>query len=143
MKRRVGILVVAAVCLFLVPHTFAAARTPQYLPEQKVVGGIAYLSGGIGREEQKSLRAAAKQYDLQLTFTTDSGAYLAQVRVAIDDETGERLLEVNADGPIFLVRLPAGRYTISAVSHEHLVAQDVNVTGKGLTKLNLKWPPTE
>ncbi len=76
--------------------------------------GIKYVSGGIGVSSQQRLKALEPQFNLKLVFTLTEGQYLADVRVALRDKTGKLLLEHVTDGPIFMARVPAGSYTVSA-----------------------------
>lgn len=129
-----------ALTLGLAGSTAAGAQDTRYLPAPKTYEGIVYLTGGIGRQEQRAMRAAARQYDLELLFTDPRGAFLVDVRVAIDDADGNRVFETNAEGPIMLVKLPPGRYALSALSGERLLSRDVTVTGKAPAKVVLQWP---
>jgi len=111
------------------------------LPPQRIIRGIPYLSGGIGQDEQEAMKAAATRYDLLLTFVeSGSGAYISDVRVAIDNRLGERVFEISTDGPLLLVKLPVGRYTVSALNGEHLLSRKVNISGKLPTRVVLQWP---
>jgi hypothetical protein len=120
-----------------------AAQDARYLPEARTQGKVEFITGGIGRQEQRAMRAAAKRFDLELLFTDAGGAFLVDVRVAIDDMEGNRLLETTAEGPIMLVKLPVGRYALSALSGERLLSREVAVTGKSTVKVVLQWPPGE
>jgi len=122
--------------------TFAAPRAAD-LPQPKEVDGITWLSGGIGRSEQRALRAASSRYDIELTFSRSDGSFLTAVRVAIDDADGTRLLEANSEGPIFLVRLPPGTYDVAALWNEHLLSKKALVTGRSTVRLSFRWPPPE
>ena len=43
------------------------------------------------------------------------------------------------DGPIMLVKLPPGTYTIKATAGRDLVTQTVSVPAQGLREVNLRW----
>jgi len=111
------------------------------LPPAKIVGGIAYLSGGIGQDEQEAMKSVASHYDLLVTFVeSGSGAYISDVRVAIDNRMGERVFEISTEGPLLLVKLPAGRYTVSALNGERLLSRKVTVSGKSSSRVVFQWP---
>ncbi len=91
----------------------ALAADPSALPPAQTQNGITYVTGGIGETESNAMKAAAGHYDLMLTFAERSGAYLADVKVNIADRSGDSVLDL-VSGPILLVDLPAGRYTVRA-----------------------------
>lgn len=78
------------------------------LPEMQTENGIRYVCGGVGSDEAASLKQAAREHDLVLTFATREGNYLADVDVNIADARGRSLLATTCDGPIMLVDLPKG-----------------------------------
>ena len=91
---------VAALCLPL----YGIAS--DLLPERQ--NGIQFLSGGIGVEERNAMQAESKVYNLKLSFSLKDGAYIADVKVAID--SGKKpLVRTNSDGPLFYAKLPPGK----------------------------------
>jgi hypothetical protein len=98
------------------------------LPEKNTQNGITYVCGGVGSGEAASMKQAAPQYDLMLTFATKSGEYLADVNVDISDARGRSLLNTACDGPIMLVDMPkAGRYRVRAELAGHATSGIVQV----------------
>ena len=85
-------------------------------------GAVDYVSGGIGKEEADALKQHSADYSLTLEFAsarsaegdTSPGAYVADVRVDIRDAQGRPMLNTTSTGPLLLVRLPPGDYTIVA-----------------------------
>lgn len=67
-----------------------------------------FICGGVGVDDQQRMKAAARDYDLMLTFAAANGAYLADVDVEIRNSKGAVILAARCDGPIMLVDLPAG-----------------------------------
>lgn len=79
------------------------------------IGGRAFVSGGIGLDEREALAQLRNEYSLRVaTAVRGSGAYLAAVQVTIHDAAGRRVFEERPAGPILLVDLQAGRYTVEA-----------------------------
>ena len=77
---------------------------------------VAIVSGGVGKEEADAMRVAAADYPLQLTFVRNVGdrdEFIADVRLTIADTAGHVLVDQKS-GPLVLVRLPDGVYTVSA-----------------------------
>lgn len=85
-------------------------------------GAVDYISGGIGKDEADALKQQSADYPLTLEFAssrsadgdTNPGAYLADVDVDIRDAQGRPMLSTRSDGPLMLVRLPPGDYTVVA-----------------------------
>lgn len=72
--------------------------------------------GGVGSDESTRFRAEMKDHPLSLLFARPDGDYLADVEVNLTDASGKTVLEWKAGGPVCLVDLPAGRYTVRARS---------------------------
>ncbi|MBO9516218.1 MAG: carboxypeptidase regulatory-like domain-containing protein [Variovorax sp.] len=106
----------AAVCACVLAPWAAPAQTPVLAPSMKTMGAARYVCGGVGAEESNAMRAAMKDHPLSLLFARASGAYLADVDVTVKDAQGGTALAMRADGPVCLVDLPAGRYTVEAAS---------------------------
>lgn len=123
------------------PRT-AAATGLGIKPQTK--NGITYMCGGVGEEESAYMKeAAARDYDLMMTFAEKNGNYVADVAVEIKDARGKTLLEATCDGPIMLVDLPAaGGYRIHAETDGKAIDRTVLVKGdKGrLRQLTFAWP---
>ena len=75
--------------------------------------GIRYASGGIGAGERDELVLMLPDYNLKLVAAAQkSGAFLSDVRLAVLDARGAKVLETTLDGPWFVARFPPGRYTL-------------------------------
>ncbi len=90
------------------------AQAQSAMPPMKGEGAARYVCGGIGSDESTAMRAAMKSHPLSLLFSRPDGAYLADVQVAIQGDGAA--LNLRSDGPVCLVDLPAGKYTVRAVS---------------------------
>ena len=76
--------------------------------------GYGLMSGGVGIEARNQMMERANPYDLKLSFADRAGDYLSDVKVAIEDERGQRIVDTTAAGPWFYAELPAGKYDIKA-----------------------------
>ena len=103
------------------------------LPAMKVQGNARFACGGIGSDESNAMRAAMKDHPLALLFARAGGEYLANVEVTIKSAGGDTALEMRASGPVCLVDLPAGRYTIDAAMAGSAKSQTVTVGGGSKT----------
>ena len=93
-----------------------AVQAQSAMPQWKGEGAVRYVCGGIGSDESNAMRAAMKDHPLALLFARADGAYLADVQVDIKGADGAPSLALRASGPVCLVDIPAGRYTIDATT---------------------------
>jgi len=105
----------------------AAAHAQSPLPAFQSEGAGRFVCGGIGSDESGAMRAAMKDHPLSLLFARPDGGYLADVDVAIKDERGATAMAMRASGPVCLIDLPAGRYTVQATSGGATKRQNVSV----------------
>ena len=123
--------------LLLAAALQASAAT---LPQAKTENGVSYLSGGIGQDEAAAMRAEAKDYPLSMVFSAGKdNEYLAGVTVTIKDKTGKQVLNTASTGPILLVKLPAGRYSIAAERNGQTLRRTVQVNHHGDKRVNFHW----
>ncbi|QNK70572.1 carboxypeptidase regulatory-like domain-containing protein [Variovorax sp. PAMC26660] len=95
-----------------------AAQAQSAMPAWQGAGSVRYVCGGIGSDESTAMRAAMKDHPLALLFSRADGAYMANVGVAIKggDANTAAALALTANGPVCLIDLPAGRYTIDVTA---------------------------
>ena len=110
------------------------AQAQSAMPQWKGEGAVRYVCGGIGSDESNAMRAAMKEHPLALLFARSDGAYMADVQVDIKGADGAPSLALRANGPVCLVDLPAGRYTVeAAMSGGNVKSQAVTVGGGSKT----------
>lgn len=96
--------------------------------------GLMYLHGGVGALERQAMEEVRANSNLQLGFALEgSGAYVADVRVAIHDprQPDRRLLETVASGPWLYVKLPPGSYRVTAEMDRRPQSETVAVDAGG------------
>jgi hypothetical protein len=131
---RVIVLAVASIVTGL-----AAAAGPPAL-QTKSQGSITYVSGGVGDDQMAAMKALAPGFNLSLTFASaKTGEYLANSLVTIEDANGQVVLRDIADGPLFYVSLPPGRYTITAETDGSSQVRTVNITDRRMNRIVLYW----
>ena len=109
----------------------------------KTYGNVSYVTGGIGLDESETIKAAEKDFTLSLLFAqTKRGEFLSDVNVMIKDKAGKAVLEAQSDGPMLLVRLPAGTYQVNAEYEGKSLMKSVRVADKGVTRVGFVWQPT-
>ncbi|KAF1050295.1 carboxypeptidase regulatory-like domain-containing protein [Xylophilus sp.] len=92
----------------------APPAEPTAVPPLHGEGSARYRCGGIGIDESTAFRAATRQHPLSLLFAAPGGDYQANVTVRISDAKGNQALQLRADGPVCLIDLPNGSYTVEA-----------------------------
>lgn len=118
----------AAGCAVMAASAFAQQSAG--VPPLKTEGAARYACGGIGVDESTAFRAAAGQHALSLLFAAPGGDYQADVSVRISDAQGTQVLQLRADGPVCLIDLPGGSYTVEATP-ERGAAHRRSVTVEG------------
>ncbi|HJQ59043.1 MAG TPA: carboxypeptidase-like regulatory domain-containing protein [Vineibacter sp.] len=92
---------------------------------------VDFVTGGVGKDEAERFRAMAPRYALALEFGR-AGATRAEFEAFVDvtviDVGGVQVLKTEARGPFLLANLPAGRYTVRAVSEGQVKTRDVSIT---------------
>ena len=101
-------------CASLAPHAFAQGNTGA-IPAFVTQGALSYSCGGIGEAQSSAMTQAQSQFPLSLLFVAKGGAYLANVNVSVTNAQNATE-QFNAGGPICLLKLPAGNYTVSATA---------------------------
>ncbi len=81
-------------------------------------GDVKYVCGGIGSGQSTLMRQAMRNHPLSLMFVNTRGEFMASVEVSIKNNAGTEVLSIaSSNGPICLIDIPDGRYTIEAESH--------------------------
>ncbi|WP_233856164.1 carboxypeptidase regulatory-like domain-containing protein [Paraburkholderia sp. HD33-4] len=148
--RIASTLLVSAFTLVQAGVAVAQTATPQAaseihptgMPATQQQGDISFVSGGVGRDESTALRQARRQWPLSLQFTGPGASYVADVQVRIAKAGGTTVLDTTSKGPYMLVRLPQGRYTVSATYSGVTRKQTLNVHGNGSARATFAFPST-
>jgi hypothetical protein len=111
----------------------AQAQMNPAMPAMKSEGAVRYVCGGIGSDESTAMRGAMKSHPLSLLFARKDGTYLADVAVTLQDAGGAPVASLSASGPVCLIDLPAGRYTVEAAAGGVTLKESVSVGGSPKT----------
>ena len=130
-------LIATAIGLAGVLATTAQASAESALPAWKTSGELQYSCGGIGVDESTAMRAAMKSYPLALLFAAKNGDYLADVKV--DIASGGKNMQMTASGPVCLLKLPAGDYTVKATAEGGATQSEKVQVGKGAKTLDFRF----
>jgi len=126
--------------LFLLYILLAAVQGAK---AQGTSADVPTLSGGVGIESSGELRPQQRNFNLKFVFTLREGDYIADVAVKIAEPNGRVVLEKTADGPIFMVRLPAGHYVATLTYEGVTQTRKLAVREKGLRTEQLRWKRSE
>lgn len=137
--------VVATVGLFSGAAVAAAGATASAeAPPEQNFGAVNYRVGGVGLDEAQAMRQISTSYPLTLTFAERSsdghGMFTAGVDVQIVDASGAVRLETVAQGPMMLVDLPDGDYTVKADLNGDSKAHELSLRNGEPSKLVFVWP---
>jgi hypothetical protein len=121
----------------------AAPRAAMSLAERSQ-GSVSYVSGGIGEDQAAALRQAAANYSLTLELASAAGgprgAYVSNAKVDIWDASGKDVLDITAEGPLVLVKLPSGTYHVAVNWNGMQRDKTVTLGGERRQHLMLEFP---
>ena len=99
-----------------------------------------YLNGGVGADEQATMRRVATEFPLRITFSEGKdGQFLADVPMVIQDGGGNAIFALRKAGPMLFLVLPQGRYKVSAEFNGVTQTQQVSVEGRRGKDLHFHW----
>lgn len=104
---------------------------------QTTAEGVAILSGGVGDDAEAQMKQAAKDYNVRLVFSNRRGEYLADVPFTVTDARRQTVASGTSDGPLLYLRLPPGRYEVSAQLGGTPVKKRIQATARGRTATDL------
>ena len=135
-----------ALTLALVAATTAGAAEPDLskttldataasvLPKLQNANGIDYMNGGSGTEGVDYMKARGKEFSLQITFSRRGGEYSVAEKLVVAS-AGRELISVPDAGPLMMLKLPPGNYTVEATFKGVIEKRSVAV-GNGVTKVS-------
>ena len=104
-----------------------------------MVGNVSYVSGGIGEDSRERMKAFSAAFNLKLLLAYKSGSYMSDVDVVVADAKGKPLIKASSEGPIFMAKLPAGAYEVTATAVGQAQRQKVTVTNGRQAVLHFRW----
>lgn len=87
-----------------------------HLPPERVQGSVPFLTGGRTPEEEAAVKRAAQEWPLEVVFYERDGSKAKTVEnqpVTVTDANGKVVFDGVASGPVLLLKLPKGRYTVT------------------------------
>ena len=117
------------------PATDSGAPPP---PQVRSAGGVEYLNGGAGEESRAAIDAQRGEFPLRVVFSVGSGDYVVADHVDVRGARG-KVLGVDHVGPMLLVKLPPGDYTVTASYGGRTEQRKVRLA-RASTTVNVRWP---
>ena len=111
--------------------------------ERGTQNGIVFENGGCGIEPTDEIKAHAARFPVMLTFAWNEGNYLADVNIHVANAKGEAVLSLKEQGPIVLIDLPDGRYTVTVDRNGKSQSRKITVGRGSRTKAVFRWPRDE
>ena len=120
-------------------------RDDEKLAKAKAVdnGKVRYISGGIADSGMRAIDTEEHLYNLKMLFVSQ-GEYLADVNVKITDHKGNTVLDTKTKGPVLLVKMHPGHYTVSTTADGgSTLTRKVTVGEDYLASYVLRYPASE
>lgn len=138
MIKNLSMLKIALLTL-IVSFVFTAAQATEMVVQK--YNDVAYVSGGIGDQEQAAFKQMSDEFNLNLVFAVEEGGnYLSDVAVRVYDSQGNLTLDAISNGPMFYANLPAGQYKVEVSGFGESYEQTVEVSDSSQESLTFTWP---
>ena len=104
----------------------------------KKKNGVTYMCSGIGESKDDP---RISEFPMKIVFATNSSALYSDVNVTVYDEgSGKSVFDVFCDGAWLLVKLPAGKYRVTATDPKNQSRSCSMSIGSSQTQCVLRWP---
>lgn len=109
-------------------------------PRVQRAGSLEYVSGGAGEESRAAIERMQGGFALRNVFSGQGGEYVVPEKVTVRGASGPAAEIANA-GPLLLLALRPGRYTIEAAVGGRVQRKTVTVSASEKpVQLNWNWP---
>ncbi|WP_421887436.1 hypothetical protein [Methylibium sp.] len=108
-------------------------------PRVERAGGMSYVNGGVGEEARAVIDRLSPDFALRNVFSGQGGQYVVAERVTLQNAGGGEPVVILNAGPILMISLPPGRYTMEATVGGQLQRKTVQV-GSAPTRVDWRWP---
>ncbi len=110
------------------------ATAASVLPKLQNANGVEYMNGGSGTEGVDYMKARGNEFPLQITFSGRGGEYGVAERLVVSS-AGRELISVPDAGPLMMIKLAPGNYTLEATFKGVVEKRSVSV-GNGISKVS-------
>lgn len=101
-------------------------------------GGVHYVQGGASLEAREALQQAQPAFSVRNEFSGQGGEYVVPDKVTVSGAQGQ-LLSLEQVGPILMLDLPPGRYTVEAHYAGQVQTKRLEVGKDAPRTLNWRW----
>jgi len=87
-----------------------------HLPPERMQGDVPFITGGRTPEERAAVKREAQEWPLEIVFYESDATKpktLENMPVTVADASGKVVFDGIASGPVLLLKLPKGRYTVT------------------------------
>jgi len=112
------------------------------LPTVQSISNTRFIEGGVGLDESEAIQIDLKNWPLLIEFSQASGKkaeWVADVFVVIKDAKGNQVLAHQLDGPLLLVDLMPGKYSVESSYNGQKKVTGIDVEGGQHKKININW----
>jgi len=112
-----------------------------HLPAPRAQGDVAFITGGRTPEEAAAVKRAAQEWPMEIVFREAGGGKdrpLENMPVQVTDASGKVVFDGVSEGPLLLLRLPKGRYTVTTRWEAWSFSRPVTV-GDDRERVVLEW----
>jgi hypothetical protein len=142
MKSRASMIATAIAVSGLTLALDAIGAPASDVPATHRQGEVTYITGGVGQTEADAIKHVAKNYPLELEFlrrAKPKDESLSDVKVRVKDAHDRMVLNVTADGPFLLAKMPAGKYTVSAERDGKVEQRVIEIAAKEHRRIVFEW----
>jgi len=124
-------------CVAAIPFAFAqVGPSPATGPMvQHSPGGTDYLNGGSGDEERAAMAARQHEFPFKVVMSGAGGEFVVADKLSVSTPQGE-LLAIRDAGPIVMIKLRPGQYTLEATWQGKTERRSVRLAASAQT---LEW----
>ena len=120
----------------------AASVAQAQVPPTQSANGVDFVMGGIGSDESQAILSEGKWWPLTIDFsehTADGDVWISDARVRIVNAAEQTVFDQVCDGPLLLVNLPPGAYTIAAQHKASIKVQKIQVVKGESRRVSIHW----
>lgn len=110
-----------------------------YPPKTDEASQLVYLTGGVGESEIAYFKSLKEDYTLKLLMADKEGHLVGDAIVTIADTKGQVIATLEGVGPYLLVKLPAGKYKITAALNDEEVVRTATVKAGKIAAVDVRF----
>lgn len=112
------------------------------LPATQTENNIQFIEGGVGLGESQAIAAESNQWPVELVFSQKDGnksEWVANVLLVIMDAQGNSVFSHQVNGPMLLLQLKPGKYSLESTYEGRKLVKQVMVIHGQHQKVEINW----